>query len=384
MPDSSGIKAGIVIKSRFLLAQSKQFATYIDYINRDEAIRNEKFEKYSAYNDYMDNPEKSGALFTADLDFLGEQQNRALKRSFRLAQKRGSLMWQNVISFDNRFLQKHGAYDPKTKWLDEAKMRELTRAAMAELLAQNGMSESAVWSASIHYNTDNIHVHVAVVEPVPTRKRGKLLPKSLSAAKSKVAGAILDRTPQQERIQQLVRDQMIQSKRQHRSLQDKKLRGMFRQLYQQLPPDRRRWFYNNGTIEYLRPQIDAFTAEYIRQNHAKEFEELKTLLRQEQEVYREAYGGIKYDRYMENKLQDLYARMGNTVLKELREYHREVEQRTRPDRQRKQQSAPAALHTTMAMNASIKRLERSLSNDVQKYRNQIEYERLQQQIDYER
>lgn len=384
MPNSTVIKAGIVIKSRFLSPKSKQFATYIDYINRDEAVRNEKFEQYSAYNDYMDNSEKSGALFTAELDFLNEQQNRALKQSFRLAQKRGSLMWQNVISFDNRFLQKHGAYDPKTKWLDEAKMRDLTRSAMAELLSQNGMSESALWSASIHYNTDNIHIHAAVVEPVPTRKRGKLLPKSLLSAKSKAAAAILDRTPQQERIQELVREQILQSKCQHHSMQDKKLRGMFRQLYQQLPQNHKKWFYNDSTIDRLRPQIDAFTTEYIQQNHAKEFEELKGLLRQEQEIYREAYGGSEYDRYMENKLQDLYTRMGNTVLKELRKYHREMEQRTRANRQRKQQSVPAALYTAIAINASIKRLEHSLSDDVQKYRNQIEYEQLRQQIDYER
>lgn len=36
------------------------------------------------------------------------------------------------------------------------------------MLVNEGL-ENAVWSGAIHYNTDNLHVHVAVVEPVPQR-----------------------------------------------------------------------------------------------------------------------------------------------------------------------------------------------------------------------
>lgn len=36
---------------------------------------------------------------------------------------------------------------------------------------KNESLENATWSAAIHYNTDNIHVHVATVEPAPCRQK---------------------------------------------------------------------------------------------------------------------------------------------------------------------------------------------------------------------
>ncbi len=79
-----------------------------------------------------------------------------------------------------------------------------TRNAMADLLKSEGLLNSAVWSGAIHYNTDNIHVHVAFVEPEPTRelmmykgtlqRRGKLKYSNIERAKSRIANSISDRT----------------------------------------------------------------------------------------------------------------------------------------------------------------------------------------------
>lgn len=46
---------------------------------------------------------------------------------------------------------------------------------MNELIKKEGF-DNLLWSGSLHYNTDNIHVNVASVEINPTRKgreRGK-------------------------------------------------------------------------------------------------------------------------------------------------------------------------------------------------------------------
>ena len=61
-------------------------------------------------------------------------------------------------------------YDSKTGILDEAKMKEFTRKSVRKMLHNENL-EHAVWSASFHYNTDNIHIHVAVVEPIPMREQ---------------------------------------------------------------------------------------------------------------------------------------------------------------------------------------------------------------------
>ncbi len=38
---------------------------------------------------------------------------------FKTAHENGSIMWQDVISFHNHWLEKQGIYNEKTKTLDE-------------------------------------------------------------------------------------------------------------------------------------------------------------------------------------------------------------------------------------------------------------------------
>ncbi|ODV56322.1 hypothetical protein BG258_10620 [Lysinibacillus fusiformis] len=83
------------------------------------------------------------------------------------------------------------------------------------------LMDSAVWSAAIHYNTDNLYVHIATVEPIPTRVkkwtmnletgkweeqvRAKRKQGSLDKMKSKVANLIMDRTKERNLVTDLIR-----------------------------------------------------------------------------------------------------------------------------------------------------------------------------------
>lgn len=130
MKQSNDIKAGIIVKTRFIdktlqKKDEKAFESYIDYLDRDEAVRKQHFNEFSLYNDYMDNPEKMGALFTEQQDSLSKEQKQKIKELFKKAFDNDSIMWQTVISFDNRYLAKMGVYDPVTKTLDENKMRNV-------------------------------------------------------------------------------------------------------------------------------------------------------------------------------------------------------------------------------------------------------------------
>lgn len=78
-------------------------------------------------------------------------------------------MWQHVISFDNEWLKECGIINNETDQINEIRLREATRAAMLQLQKDEGL-ENAIWSAAIHFNTDNIHIHIAMVEPVPMRE----------------------------------------------------------------------------------------------------------------------------------------------------------------------------------------------------------------------
>ena len=100
-------------------------------------------------------------------DTLTQQDKQKLKELFTRAQKNNSVMWQTVFSFDNRWLQQNGLYNPLTRQVDARKLKEYTRAAMDKLTEKEALKGSAVWSAAIHYNTEHIHIHIAMVELSP-------------------------------------------------------------------------------------------------------------------------------------------------------------------------------------------------------------------------
>lgn len=408
---------GVILKSRFVFS-SKKFDSYINYIDRDEAVRNSAFKSYSAYVDnYMDNPEKqneklgfnvkserTSALFTETKDRLNTEEKETLKKQFRKAQAADSPMWQNVLSFDNRFLEQHGIYNSKTRMLDEYKIRNITRLAMKEMLKNEGMEASAVWSASIHYNTDNIHVHIAVVEPTPTREKkdytvtnksgdketvsqfkGGLKPGTLLKMKSKVVNNIVDRSEQLKEINDIIRKNIISEKRGNLSYQDRMLKGAFLNLYFKLPRDERLWFYNMNALHDIRPAIDDFTKMYISLYHKEDFQKLQQKLQDEQEFLKTAYGeGSQkmYEHYAENKLNDLYTRMGNTVLTELRQYDKLLRSELsipKSSASAKQKLRDKYSHTQRRSDAMYQ-LKKSLKKDFNSVKNQREHEKLQQDI----
>lgn len=416
--------AGVVLASRFVFSQ-KKYNNYINYIDRSEAIRNEAFASYSAYvNDYMDNPQKqrlqfnanserASALFTATKDQLNADEKKKLKEQFIKSQKADSPMWQNVLSFENEFLEQHGIYDSKTKMLDEAKMRNLTRLAMKEMLRDEGMDASAVWSASIHYNTDNIHIHMAVVEPVPTRKRkeyivenengeqekqmqfkGGLKKGTLLKMKSVVANNIIDRSEQLKEINDIIRKNIVADKKDNLSYADRQLKGAFLNIYYKLPNDERLWFYNMNALHDIRPEIDRFTKMYIDRYHKDDFARLNQKLQEQQEFLKSVYGEGKKnlnEQYAETKISDLYTRMGNAVLRELRQYDKlqRAEQsigkrRGRPIDKLREKKSYASLRSN-----GVYMLRKALKKDFTAIKNQMEFENLQREIersesDYER
>lgn len=333
------MKAGVVVVTKFVDKQlelakpyrSKQlqtFQSYIDYIDRPDAARNENYQKYSMYNDYMSNPKKTSGLFTMDKDGLNEADIQVLKQAFQTAYDNDSIMWQTVISFDNRFLAKQGIYIPATGQLDEKQLQECTRNMMANALKREGIAASAIWSASIHYNTDNIHIHVATVEPIPTRKkcihngrkrpRGMFYPKTISGMKSDVVNTLLQRD--RSYVDELVRRRMVQGKRLQSSFDDFEMRKMFLSIYRKLPDDRRKWFYNRNDMTLIQPLLDKMSRYYIHTYHQDDFAEFQIIILEEQELFQAAYGGNGYERYAEDKMKDLYTRMGNAILAEMREY----------------------------------------------------------------
>lgn len=346
----SGIKAGVVVITEFCQPGSSLFKGYINYLDRDEAVRNVHTEDYNIYQNYMGNPIKTTGLFSNVKNELTENEKQKMKSIFSQAQKNGSLMWQTVISFDNRWLYENGLYNGYLDKNSERKLQDTARAAVNKMLKKENM-ENAVWTAAIHLNTDNIHIHIAIVEPIPMRKvqstktyksyekngekvevvsgerievRGKLKLSSIQECKRTVINEILNTREMNMRLNSIIRESIVQKKNERSIQNDRDLGKLFLQIYEKLPKgiDRRKWTYNSVAVTGVKSDLDRLTMMYIEKYHKEDFQILKDNLIKQSELYKKAYGGESNVSYYTGKIDDLYTRMGNAILKEMREFDR--------------------------------------------------------------
>ncbi|HAT4335507.1 TPA: hypothetical protein I9092_000887 [Clostridium perfringens] len=323
----------IVHKVRWVSCGNKKFKSYIDYIDRDEATRNHNFDDFSLYNDYMGNPEKSGSLFTEKNDYMTKKEIKELKKNFELAQKNKSMMWQDVFSFNNDWLIENGYFNPKTKVLDEAKIRNAIRKSMGELTKDSNENE-LIWSASIHYNTKHIHVHVASVELKPNkenlkkdfRERGKRKMKVIKTMKSKFINDLRNRDEFYQELDVLVRDNMVGSKKEYSFMKDRILREKMLDMLRHLPKDKREWNYER--IKEAKPYVDSLSKYYVENFCRDDFQRFKKMIIEDKKEQLKIYGTPKDLSKLSEphyKEADLYRRMGNTIIKELKDFVKEEE-----------------------------------------------------------
>lgn len=380
---------GVVLKARFVLPNHKAFQDYVEYVDREEAKGDDSLNQqmFSLYQDYMSNPEKTSSLFTEQSDALTKEEKSHLKSAFKQAQENNSIMWQDVISFHNPWLEEHGIYDSKTHSLDEGKLKDITRSAIKEMTKREGLSESAIWSGAIHYNTDNIHVHIAMVEPSPTRDRGKRKAKSLDAMKSKVVSHILNRGKEQKAINDLIRSNMVGRKKSESMFRwrNRELKPQFLFIYNRLPEDKRQWQYSYNSLKPLRPYIDQLSKRYIEKYHKQDYEQFIKKLNTEVDILKRAYGEGTFDRkryehYKKNKIDDLYKRMGNAFLKEMRDYDKE---RKRIETLLDRSDGFRRFKYGMTTEYALRKMQRAFKSEYESWKNQRHYERLQRDIERE-
>lgn len=379
---------------KFIIEEIKDLELKSDEFKREKEIVDEKYSvinklEYSGMIEYMDrkkakstNSKEDIGLFTDNKDLLDLTEKNKLKNLFNKCQKNGGIMWHDVISFDNKFLEKHGIYDSKNKVLDNTKLKEVVRASANEMLKKEKLDESAIWCADIHYNTDNIHVHVSTVELNPSKTRGKRKPKSILAMKSKIVNGIINNNEQYKKINDIIRKDIIENKKKVKSLDNIKLKKLFIEIHSKLPEDKKQWSYNYNTINHVRPLIDKMTDIYIEKYHKKDFLKLKEELKKQEVNLKEAYGEGKnnsYKKYYDTKMKDLKTRMGNTILKEIKEYDYNLNGRKDKKHFSKADRKTFVKNSIVAI--CLKKIDRILDDSYEHFKNQRDYEKLQNEIE---
>ncbi|MBC1604484.1 hypothetical protein HCJ39_07135 [Listeria rocourtiae] len=339
-------RPAIVQVSKFVNAGDKKYAGYINYMARTEAQRSKYFGEYNAlsfdgYQQYMHNPAKSSGLFSSGYGYLDQKGKAKYKDWFKEAQENKSPMWQDVFSFDNQDLIEWGIYNPTTKTLNEAIIMDATRVAMDEKIKLMHLGDTAKWTASIHFNTDNIHVHVGMVEVQPTRPkvtykgkemyRGAVPKSTLDKVKSKFINHIVDRNQELAMLDHLIRKELAGGLHDKDHMKDLLMRKEMVQLINALPSDLRKWQYGRKEMEAFRPVIDQISQSFLQEKKAAELQLLDKALDNEMQFRKQLYGeGTKeferFKDYKTNKMKDLYSTMGNTILKELKAIRKTLDQ----------------------------------------------------------
>lgn len=374
----------------------------MDYVDREKAIRNEHFSEFNAnrfdgYHRYMEDPDKSSGLFTVNKSHLTKEERQKLKESFQLAQKNDSIMWQDVISFDNQFLKEGGIYNPANGYLDEVALKASIREGMLATLRNENMEASAVWTASIHYNTDNIHVHIAIVEPYPTREYGTFKNKktgeiykarrglrkrnSLDLMKSKVANHLMDRDKELAKVTDLIHRRMLPTEARMNTFLTLPMQQLMKSIYQELPEDMRKWKYNMNALDAIRPKMDVLTNMYVNQYHPEDRHELNEALNDQKEFFKRMYGeGTKeanrFEDYKTNKEQEFYAKMGNAFLKECKNIRINEKHTFHQKFGENNVFQPSNLSRR-----TLKKLRDSLQKDYRSRKNQQKYQELQEEME---
>lgn len=334
----------IVFKNKFYLHNNvilnstggtNNYGFYVDYMDREDTKMEEKIEelikvsdsiKNDTYIQYMENPLKTNNVFNEGSQSLSKDEIKKIKESFVESQKNESPMWQQVFSFDNIFLKENGLLADDGKLYEEP-LKNATKLAMKEFKDQMNFNDTMQWVGAIHYNTDNIHIHIAVVEQESSRsiiesgnyagqRKAKVPQRVMKQVKSKFINSMIDRNYELNRINDLMRLELNQQIKDLNLGKDILTIKKINTLMSELPTDRRLWKYNNNVFKKHRPFIDEITKEIINRNDPKSFNELELRLNNEEKFRKQIYGDSK-DSYKENKLNELNAMMGNALLRNM-------------------------------------------------------------------
>ncbi|MGY3725455.1 hypothetical protein SAMN05421767_10419 [Granulicatella balaenopterae] len=326
----------IIVAMKFSTGRGKNFQKYLDYMDRDETkayINNTDFAKF---NDYMGNPDKSSGLFTSANDQLSLEEIKKLKGEFKIAQKDNSPLWQLVYSFDNNFLKEQGLLN-KYGVLDETKIKEAIRKSVETIKEEEGLNDSLVWSGAIHYNTDNIHIHVALAEKQSSRRyekfqnfktnecylerKAKFKKNTLSKSKSVFANSLVDRTLQLTKISDLMRIDINQKIRSSKQIDNQNFMKQYNSLLKKLPDDTRKWSYGHHDIKPYRLEIDNLSKQLIEKISPDAYKEVKQRINEESRFREKLYGRKAIgNTYAKNKMNELYAMVGNGILKNMKKH----------------------------------------------------------------
>lgn len=307
-----------------LPAPDPAYSGYLDYQDRSAAkpvtmlsmAGTDPLDITTRINTFFAPGDKSDGIFDPRKDRLTPAEMEAYHAAYDRAQAAGCPLYRGVISFDNDFLREEGIMFQND--VEKRQLKDVTRAAVATLIEKSHLDPTNVeWTAAIHYNTDNIHVHFSLVEKQKMQRRYDRLPlAAIEAAKSKVVNQIVGSEQSILRTKLLREELMPAAREAYRDHSD-----ILIQLMDQLPAEVR-WEYNRRGFAEYRPLVDKTVDRLILADPAARaaYEKYVETLQKHALQLRRFYGdGSRHlwEDFVPDRMAEFHAQAGNALLAEL-------------------------------------------------------------------
>lgn len=283
---------------------------YLKYVNKGS---NEKLD----YVEYSGNKEKSHGVFNEK----GLMTSEMIKEMRTMLRKTDSPIWHGVISFTEEF------GDTYCNTFEKA--FELMKNELPKFFEKAGLiPENIVWYAGLHENTDNKHIHLSFFEKEPLRNKqghkevcfsdGIIPIKAINWFKIKAEIRLLQITKEIQLARKTLTDEMKK---------DMKLGDYMKHinsLYFSLPHEHR-MSYDSENIKPYKEQIDMVVNAIIMSNEdlQRKFNDFRSFIVKRDYEIKEAYKRINVDSkdklLFDKCMDDIYRRLGNIVLRIIRD-----------------------------------------------------------------
>lgn len=342
-------------KKNFFDLNDKEFDKYLGYMVRIDALNQKKNKTGLNVKEQTElerieqaasklseiHPTKEKVLdgvFSSDKDIVQLKDLDYIREQLNKGQENNSVLWQDVVSFDNSFLKKKGILSSTTGILNEEELQKATKKMQS--IFQKEMDpplNEMYWVASIHRNTDNVHIHIATVEKDPRRKiinregisqpKGRRPQKIIDHMKSGFANELIgsaEMTKELSQKRQAIREAIqinLTSQVEQPTFQ-----AEINQFVRVLPESRREWFYNKLNKRQQK-MSNHLVDELLKDN--SDFQKYKDLVWKMQDDRQALYGKSKRENknYAINQLygkEGIYARNGNALLSDLRKIDKQA------------------------------------------------------------
>ncbi|QWH54337.1 MobP2 family relaxase [Bacillus mycoides] len=426
-------EAKVLLTSPNSFNTTNDFEKYVSYMGRKYALESKKKmtkteeEEMSLLNKHIEDlsPEemKEGVeaeeilsgVFSKNKNVITSNDLNEIKELVGKAQNKGSVYYQDVISFDTDFLIEQKLYDPVTDILDENRIRNASHKMMEQLFKDEQIEENnGFWFASIHRNTEHIHIHFGTVEKENRRKlvevkvdgetfyepKGKRKQSTLDHMKTTFANSLVDRTSELSRISNLRNNLVQEVKKEYLQSKEKQPNRevtLLQEIYNRLPSNKKDWTYGSKRMpNETRNKIDELTGLLMKDNPI--FNEYKEAVDKESSFQKGLYGESEREDkdYAKNQMKDMQKRMGNSLLKELKkknpyednplyqfqQKNEQIKKKYERGRSEKRREYPtySQYKPPLIRKKDVRNIEAALNDDLTKWRAEQEYERVQERI----